>query len=140
MDINNTEIIIATVITFAGLYIIQYFIPFGLWYTAKASGVRISVLDLIIIRFRKIPPELIVYALIASEKDGFSFDKDELQAHHLAGGNIENLTNGMIYAKDNGIKLSFRETSKLDLARKDIKKEIQIKLERKTKHNLDLNK
>jgi len=135
MEISNTDILIVAVVSFAGLYIIQYFIPVGLWYTAKASGVRISILDLIFIRFRKIPPSLIVYALIASAKGGFSFDKDELQAHHLAGGNIENLTKGMIYAKANGIKLSFREASKLDLARKDIIKEIQIKLDRKTKHN-----
>ncbi len=132
MEISNTEILIFAVVIFVGLYIIQYFIPFHLWYTAKASGVRISILDLIIIRFRKIPPELIVYALIASAKGGFGFDKDELQAHHLAGGNIENLTNGMIYANDNGIKLSFKEASKLDLAGKDIIKEIQIKFERKT--------
>lgn len=107
------------------LWITFYFIPVGLWFTALVAGIEISLLELVLMRWRKVPPTLIVNALIASTKGGVKLEKDELEALYLAGGNIDNVTKGMIYAKANGIELSFKVASRLELAQKNIIKELE---------------
>ena len=63
-----------------GLWIIFYFIPVGLWFTALLSGVRISLIQLVFMRWRKVPPSVIVSALITSTKAGLSLSRDQLEA------------------------------------------------------------
>ena len=53
-----------------GLWVIFYFVPVGLWFTALLSGVRISLLQLIFMRWRKVPPQIIVRSMISSTKAG----------------------------------------------------------------------
>lgn len=71
-------------------FIILYYIPILLWFSALVSGVRISLLQLVLMRIRKVPPQRIVSAMIESHKAGLeSVSRDELEAHFLAGGHIE---------------------------------------------------
>ncbi|MEG1574755.1 MAG: flotillin-like FloA family protein, partial [Bacteroidales bacterium] len=42
------------------LIIFFYFVPFLLWISAIASGVNISLLQLVLMRIRKVPPQIIV--------------------------------------------------------------------------------
>lgn len=107
------------------LWMTFYFIPIGLWFTALVSGIEISLLELVLMRWRKVPPTLIVNALIASSKGGVKLERDDLEALYLAGGNIDNVTKGMIYAKANGIELSFKVASSLELAQKNIIEELE---------------
>ncbi len=85
---------IIAIAVFAGLvalWLIFYFIPVGLWFSALVSGVRISLLQLILMRWRKVPPSVIVSSMIESTKAGLSLDPNELEAHFLAGGNVPNV-------------------------------------------------
>ena len=64
------EIGIIALIVFVSLFaiwLIFYFIPVGLWFSALVSGVRISLLQLILMRWRKVPPSTIVSSMIASK-------------------------------------------------------------------------
>lgn len=115
-------IIIASIFA---LWITFYFIPIGLWFTALVAGIDISLLELVLMRWRKVPPTLIVNALIASSNGGVNLERDDLEALYLAGGNIDNVTKGMIYAKANGIELSFKVASRLELAQKNIIEELK---------------
>ena len=68
------------------LWLIFYLIPIGLWFNALVSGVRISLLQLVLMRWRKIPPGIIVNSMIAATKAGLIVKRDDLEAHFLAGG------------------------------------------------------
>ena len=79
-------IIVVSVILFI---IILYYVPIMMWFTALVSGVRISLLQLILMRIRKVPPNVIVRIMIEAHKAGLqSIKRDELEAHFLAGGNV----------------------------------------------------
>ncbi|MFW5726071.1 MAG: flotillin-like FloA family protein, partial [Bacteroidota bacterium] len=65
MDANLGVIIAIAVVSILGLWIIFYFIPIGLWFSALVSGVRINLLQLVLMRWRKIPPAVIVNNLIS---------------------------------------------------------------------------
>ena len=73
------------------LFLFMYYVPVLMWFSARVSGVRISLLQLVLMRVRKVPPGVIVRALIIVQKAGLdSIKRDELEAHYLAGGHIDN--------------------------------------------------
>jgi len=91
--------IIIVVASIIGLWIILYFIPIGLWFTALLSGVRISLLQLILMRWRKVPPTVIVRSMIEAYKAGLAtIQRDELEAHFLAGGHVEQVIHALVSA------------------------------------------
>lgn len=64
-----------------------HYVPFFLWLSAKVSGVRISLVQLFLMRIRNVPPYVIVPAMIEAHKAGLSnITRDELEAHYMAGG------------------------------------------------------
>ena len=105
-----------------GFYILIAFIPFGTWISARISGIRISLLDLIYMKIRRIAPAPIVRSMIMAAKAGIEIPNEALEAHSMAGGNVENVVTGMIASKNKDRKLSFSEACKLDLAGKDLTK------------------
>jgi uncharacterized protein YqfA (UPF0365 family) len=107
-----------------GVYVLFFFVPFGIWITAMISGVRISLLDLIYMKMRRIAPSPIVRSMTMAAKAEIDIQIDALEAHSLAGGNVINVVTGMITAKNKNVQLSFREACQMDLAHKDIAKEI----------------
>ena len=42
-----------------GLFLFLYILPINLWFTAQLSGVRISLLNLVLMRLRKVSPSLV---------------------------------------------------------------------------------
>jgi len=103
------------------LFILLYFIPIGIWFSALVSGVRISLMQLFLMRFRKVPPGTIVRAMIEAHKAGLSFVKrDELEAHYLAGGHVENVVHALVSADKANIELSFKMATAIDLAGRDV--------------------
>ena len=119
--------IIIVVASIIGLWIILYFIPIGLWFTALLSGVRISLLQLILMRWRKVPPTVIVRSMIEATKAGLAFiQRDELEAHFLAGGHVEQVIHALVSASKANIDLSFKMATAIDLAGRDVLEAVQM--------------
>ncbi len=110
----------------AGLWILLYFIPIGLWFSALLSGVRVSLIQLVFMRWRKVPPSVIVKAMINSTKAGLSLLRDDLEAHYLAGGNVINVVNALISADKANIPLDFKSATAIDLAGRDVFQAVQM--------------
>lgn len=109
-----------------GLWIIFYFIPVGLWFSALLSGVRISLLQLVFMRWRKVPPSVIVTAMINATKAGLTITRDQLEAHYLAGGRIKQVVNALISADKANIPLDFKAATAIDLAGRDVFEAVQM--------------
>ena len=110
-----------------GLWIIFYFIPVGLWFSALISGVRISLLQLILMRWRRVPPTVIVRAMIEAHKAGLEeVKRDEMEAHFLAGGHVERVIHALVSASKANIELSFQMATAIDLAGRDVFEAVQM--------------
>ena len=119
--------IIIIVASLIGLWIIFYFIPVGLWFSALISGVRISLLQLILMRWRKVPPSIIVRAMIVAHKAGLiQVNRDELEAHFLAGGHVVKVVHALVSANKANIELSFQMATAIDLAGRDVLEAVQM--------------
>ena len=116
------QIIIITVIALIAILTFFHYVPFGLWINAKTAGVHISLLQLFMMRLRRVSPRTIVNALIMAHKAGLqnSITRDNLEAHYLAGGNVENVVRALISASKMGIDLPFMKATALDLKGDDI--------------------
>jgi len=108
------------------LWLLFYLIPVGLWFNALLSGVRISLVQLILMRWRKVPPTVIVNALITSFKAGIPLNRNELEAHFLAGGRVKNVINALISADKANIPLDFKSATAIDLAGRDVFEAVQM--------------
>ncbi len=124
---SNIYVIIATGVgAIFLLWLLFYFIPVGLWFTALVSGVRISLLQLILMRWRKVPPSVIVNNLIASTKAGIHLNRDDLEAHYLAGGHVQSVVNALISADKANMDLNFKTATAIDLAGRDVLEAVQM--------------
>ena len=108
------------------LWVFLYFIPLGLWFQAQVSGVRISLLQLIIMRWRKVPPGVIVSAMIEGQKAGLVLSRNELEAHFLAGGHVPKVVHALVSASKANIKLTFKMATAIDLAGRDVFEAVQM--------------
>jgi len=108
------------------LWILLYFIPIGLWFQALVSGVRISLLQLIFMRWRKVPPSVVVSAMIEADKAGIKLIRDELEAHFLAGGHVAQVVHALVSANKANIDLSFKMATAIDLAGRDVFQAVQM--------------
>lgn len=108
------------------IWFLFYFIPVGLWFTALVSGVRISLLQLILMRWRKVPPSVIVNSMIAATKAGLHLERDDLEAHYLAGGREQQVVNALISADKANIELNFKTATAIDLAGRDVFQAVQM--------------
>jgi len=102
------------------LLVFLYFFPISLWITALFSGVRISLLELVFMRIRKVPPSLIVNSMINSSKAGINLTSTELETHYLAGGNVPTVIKALISADKANIPLSFKQATAIDLAGRNV--------------------
>ena len=104
-----------------------YFIPIGLWITAYFSGVRVKLVrDLVGMRLRKVPPAVIIKPLITAHKAGIYVDTPQLEAHYLAGGNVQKVVNSLISADKANIDLNFERATAIDLAGRDVFEAVQV--------------
>lgn len=111
---------------FFGVLIFLYFFPIGLWFTALLSGVRISLIQLVFMRWRKVPPKVIVNAMINATKAGLHLTANELEAHYLAGGRVANVVRALISANKANIPLDFKAAAAIDLAGRDVYEAVQM--------------
>lgn len=108
------------------ILIFLYFVPLNLWITAVFSGVKISILQLILMRIRKVPPATIVNALITSTKAGLDVTANDVETHYLAGGNVSSVIKALISADKANIPLNFQLATAIDLAGRDVFDAVQL--------------
>jgi uncharacterized protein YqfA (UPF0365 family) len=109
-----------------GIVVFFYFIPVNLWFTAVVSGVRVSILQLILMRIRKVPVALIVNAMINATKAGLKVTINDVETHYLAGGNVNNVVRALISADKANIPLDFNMATAIDLAGRDVSDAVQL--------------
>jgi uncharacterized protein YqfA (UPF0365 family) len=104
-----------------------YYVPFLLWLSAKVTGVHISLIQLFLMRIRKVPPHTIVACMIEAHKaDLKEVTRDGLEAHYLAGGHIESVTHALVSASKANIDLTFKMATAIDLAGRDVFEAVQM--------------
>ncbi len=118
------------VLTIVGIIVLitlfLYFIPLNLWFTSVVSGARVGILQLILMRIRKVPPSLIVNALINAIKAGLEVTANEMETHFMAGGNVNNVIKALISADKANIPLDFNMAAAIDLAGRDVFDAVQL--------------
>ena len=125
MESFGTFGLIAIIVVLFFLFL--YYVPVVMWFSALVTGVRISLLQLILMRIRKVPPSAIVSAMIEAHKAGLhDVKRDELEAHYLAGGHIEKVVHALVSASKANIDLSFKMATAIDLAGRDVFEAVQM--------------
>lgn len=102
------------------------FVPVGLWVTALFSGVKISIMTLIGMRIRRVRPSNIVNPMIKATKAGIPLTIDKLEAHYLAGGDVNTVVNALIAAQRANINLEFEQAAAIDLAGRDVLEAVKV--------------
>lgn len=108
------------------IFLFLYFIPLGLWISAIAAGVKIGFFNLIGMRLRRVVPSSIVGPLIKSHKAGLDLTSDKLEAHYLAGGNVNQVVDALIAAERAEIPLKFERAAAIDLAGRDVLEAVKM--------------
>ncbi|MEQ8242798.1 flotillin-like protein FloA [Fulvivirga sp.] len=109
-----------------GFFIFIYFIPVGLWITARFSNVNVGLFELMFMRIRKVPPGVIVNSMITATKAGLIVSTKELETHYLAGGHVPSVIKALISADKANINLTFKQATAIDLAGRDVFEAVQI--------------
>ena len=124
--LDPITVVLIVLITIA-VFIFLYYVPFMLWINAVVSGVHISLIQLFLMRIRKVPPAKIVNCMIEAHKAGLTdVKRDGLEAHYLAGGHIERVVHALVSASKAGITLPFQMATAIDLAGRDVFEAVQM--------------
>ena len=126
LDYITLPTIIIAILIILALIIILRFIPVGLWISALAAGVRVGIFDLIGMRLRRVSPAKIVNPLIKADKAGLTVTVRQLEAHYLAGGNVDRVVNALIAAERANIPLPFERAAAIDLAGRNVLEAVQM--------------
>ncbi|MHB1153734.1 MAG: flotillin-like protein FloA [Eubacteriales bacterium] len=102
------------------------FVPVRLWISAAAAGVKVGIFNLIGMRLRRVMPMKVVDPLIKAVKAGIDLNINQLEAHFLAGGNVDRVVNALIAAQRADIPLSFERAAAIDLAGRDVLEAVQM--------------
>lgn len=126
MGASELAFILMFFLILIGVVVVFSFIPVGLWISAMAAGVRVGIVTLIGMRFRRVPPARIVNPLIKSVKAGLDINVNQLEAHYLAGGNVDRVVNALIAAERAAIPLPFERAAAIDLAGREVFQAVQM--------------
>ncbi|MEN8905392.1 MAG: flotillin-like protein FloA [Clostridiales bacterium] len=107
-------------------FIFAVFIPVGLWISALAANVKVSIFSLIGMRLRRVTPVRVVVPLIKATKAGLNLNTNKLEAHYLAGGNVDNVVNALIASHRANISLEFEKAAAIDLAGRNVLEAVQM--------------
>ena len=120
-----TATIFIVVLCIILLVLFLYLVPIGIWFQALISGVHTSLIQLVFMRFRKVPPTVIVNNMISASKAGLKIKQNDLEAHYLAGGHVNSVVNALISADKANMNLDFKTATAIDLAGRDVLKAVQ---------------
>ena len=119
-------VVFICVLAFVLLLVFFYLVPINMWFQCVLNGVKISLIQLIFMRWRKVPPAIIVNAMVNSKKAGLNLSSDLLEAHYLAGGHVRSVVNALISADKANIALDFNTATAIDLAGRDVFDAVQM--------------
>lgn len=125
-DVPVFSTILLVIIILVVLMIFLRFVPVGLWISALAAGAKVGIFDLIGMRLRRVSPAKIVNPLIKSEKAGLAVPVSKLEAHYLAGGNVDRVVDALIAAERANIPLPFERAAAIDLAGRNVLEAVQM--------------
>ncbi|MCR5277196.1 MAG: flotillin-like protein FloA [Bacteroidales bacterium] len=114
------------VVVLVALIVFLWMFPVTLWFQALLSGVHISLIQLILMRWRAVNPKTVVMALITGTKAGLTLKANELEAHYLARGNVAKVVMALISANKANIPLDFKMAAAIDLAGRDVLEAVQM--------------
>jgi uncharacterized protein YqfA (UPF0365 family) len=118
--------IFSLILIIIGVSVFLTFVPLGLWISALAAGVDVGIITLIGMRLRRVPPAQIVNALVKANKAGIGLNVDQLEAHFLAGGNVDRVVDALIAAHRAQIPLTFERAAAIDLAGRNVLEAVQM--------------
>ncbi|WP_295238483.1 flotillin-like protein FloA [Veillonella sp.] len=116
-------------VIFAAIVVISlffHFVPLGLWISALAAGVNVGIFTLIGMRLRRVSPSKIVLPLVKANKAGLTVNVNQLEAHYLAGGDVDRVVDALIAAERASIPLTFERAAAIDLAGRDVLEAVQM--------------
>ena len=122
----TTQLIVWAAIVIVALIILLWFFPVAIWFQAILSGVRVSLIHLVLMRWRRVNPNTIVMALITGTKAGLKLKANDLEAHYLAKGNVSKVVMALISANKANIPLDFQMAAAIDLAGRDVFEAVQM--------------
>lgn len=102
------------------------YIPVGLWISALAAKVKVGIFNLIGMRLRRVVPSKIVMPLIKATKAGIGVNVNQLEAHYLAGGNVDRVIDALIAAHRADMNLPFERAAAIDLAGRDVLEAVKM--------------
>ena len=121
--------IVSLFVIFFGIFfvsVIAWAVPVRLWVEALSAGARVGMGYLVGMRLRKVSPPAVVRPLIWATKAGIPLKVDDLEAHYLAGGQVERVVRALISADKASIEMSFQQAAAIDLAGRDVFEAVQV--------------
>ncbi len=115
---------LAIIVTFFG--VILSYVPIGLWISALAAGVKVSLFSLVGMRLRRVKPAYIIQPLIKGRKAGLDLEIGQLESHFLSGGDVQNVVSALIAADKAKLKLGFETAVAIDLAGRDVLQAVAV--------------
>lgn len=129
---NQVVLILVIIVAIAVLAFVLIFMRLvGLWLSAILAGVRVSLLQMVLMRWRRVDPRAIVDNMVTAHKAGIPLTRDQLEAHYLAGGNIKRVVNALVSADKANIPLDFKSATAIDLAGRDVFEAVQMSVQPK---------
>ena len=116
--------VIIVVIFIVSLFL--HFVPIGLWISARAAGVNVGIFNLVGMRLRRVIPSKIVLPLVKANKAGLDVNANQLEAHYLAGGDVDRVVDALIAAQRATMALTFERAAAIDLAGRDVLEAVQM--------------
>lgn len=114
------------ILAFGVAAVFLHFVPIGLWISALAADVHVGIFTLIGMRMRRVPPSKIILPLIKANKAGLDVNVNQLEAHYLAGGNVDKVVDALIASQRAQIVLPFERSAAIDLAGRDVLEAVQM--------------
>ena len=121
--------VIIVVIFIVSLFL--HFVPIGLWISARAAGVNVGIFNLVGMRLRRVIPSKIVLPLVKANKAGLDVNANQLEAHYLAGGDVDRVVDALIAAQRATMSLTFERAAAIDLAGRDVLEAVQMSVNQK---------
>ena len=126
MGIDMILFFVIAIVVVIMLVVFFRFFPIGLWISAAASGVHISIFSMVGMRFRRINPSKVVLPMIKATKAGLKVNMNELEAHLLAGGSVDRVVDALIAAQSAQIPLEFEQSRAIDLAGRNVLEAVKM--------------
>lgn len=126
IGIGGLGLLIFATAVLVAVFVVFYFVPIPLWIAAWASGAPVGLSTLIGMRFRRVPPAVVVTARISAVKAGLDISSNDLEAHYLAGGNVTRVVNALISADKANIEMPFKRAAAIDLAGRDVLEAVKM--------------